>query len=192
LRIIGGRVKGRRLQSPAMSKTKGANQPIRPTADRAREALFSIIGREIEGAKVLDLYAGTGALGLEALSRGADRVVFVDNNASALQIIRKNIELCGFYDQTAIFKQDLSKGLSLLTKDLSGETFQVVFVDPPYWKGLSDFMLKELAKSSLLVSQPLIVIEEDARAELPDAVENLTLIDRRRYGETGFWFYRHH
>jgi 16S rRNA (guanine966-N2)-methyltransferase len=190
LRIIGGRVKGRRLRTPAKNKTKGANQLIRPTADRAREALFSIIGREIEKATVLDLYAGTGAMGLEAISRGAELAVFVDSSTAAIQIIIKNINLCGFSEKTLIFKRDLSKGLSFLAQELPKGTFQVVFVDPPYRKGLSIFMLRELGKSSLLDSQALVVIEEDVFAELPYEVENMTLVDRRHYGETGFWFYR--
>jgi 16S rRNA (guanine966-N2)-methyltransferase len=190
LRIIGGRVKGRRLRTPAKNKTKGSTQLIRPTADRAREALFNIIGREIEKATVLDLYAGTGAMGLEAISRGAELAVFVDSSTAAIQIIIKNINLCGFSEKTLIFKRDLSKGLSFLAQELPKGTFQVVFVDPPYRKGLSIFMLRELGKSSLLDSQALVVIEEDVFAELPYEVENMTLVDRRHYGETGFWFYR--
>lgn len=190
MRIIGGRVKGRRLRSPSKNKTKGFTQLIRPTADRAREALFNIIGREIEKARVLDLYAGTGALGLEAISRGAELAVFVDSSTAAIQIINKNINLCGFSEKTLIFKRDLSKGLSFLEKELPKGTFQVVFVDPPYRKGLSVFMLRVLGKSFLLDSQALVVIEEDVFAELPNEVDNVTLVDRRRYGETGFWFYQ--
>ena len=189
MRIIGGRAKGRRLHSPAKG-AKFANQRIRPTSDRAREALFNIIGSEIDKATVLDLYAGTGALGLEAMSRGAELAVFVDHSNSAIQIISKNIDLCGFSDKALIIKRDLSKGLSFLAKEIRGSTFHVVFVDPPYRKELSCFMLKELSKSSLLVPQALVVIEENALAELPDEVENLILVDRRRYGETGFWLFR--
>lgn len=190
MRIIGGRVKGRRLRSPSKNKTKGSTQLIRPTADRAREALFNIIGREIEKAAVLDLYAGTGAMGLEAISRGAELAVFVDSSTAAIQIINKNINLCGFSEKTLIFKRDLSQGLSFLAKELPKGTFQVVFVDPPYRKGLSAFMLRELGKSFLLDSPALVVIEEDVFTELPNKVDNVTLVDRRRYGETGFWFYR--
>jgi len=163
---------------------------IRPTADRAREALFSIIGGKVEGADVLDLYAGTGALGLEALSRGAELAVFVDNSSRAVQIINKNIDLCGFSEKSFLFKRDLSKGLSFLTKGLPETTFSVVFVDPPYRKGISGFMLQELAKSSLLSPKALVVIEEDALEESPAQAGVLTLTDQRQYGETGFWFYR--
>jgi len=190
LRIIGGKVKGRRLQTPSKSPAKYPSLLIRPTADRAREALFSIIGREVEGATVLDLYAGTGALGLEALSRGAELAVFVDNSTRAVQIISKNISLCGCSDKTSIFKRDLSKGLSFLTKGLPETFFSLVFVDPPYRKGISEFMLQELANSSLLTTRALIVIEEDIFTEFPDQTGVLSLNDRRRYGDTGFWFYR--
>jgi len=190
LRIIGGTARGRRLQTPSKSTAKYSGQAIRPTADRAREALFSIIGRKVENATILDLYAGTGALGLEALSRSAERAVFVDNSSQAVQIINKNIELCGFSDRTLVVKRDLSKGLSFLAKQLPGTTFSIVFVDPPYRKGLSLGMLQKLAESALLFSEAFVVIEEDADIELPAQVAELFLVDQRRYGETGFWFYR--
>jgi 16S rRNA (guanine966-N2)-methyltransferase len=190
LRIIGGRARGRRLQTPSKGTAKDSSQLIRPTADRAREALFSIIGKEVENATVLDLYAGTGALGLEALSRSAERVVFVDNSLQAVEIINKNIQLCGFSDRTLVLQRDLSKGLSFLTKQLPGTTFSIVFVDPPYRKDLSTGMLRELAKSAILFPEALVVIEEKALTELPAQVAELTLVDQRRYGDTGFWFYR--
>jgi 16S rRNA (guanine966-N2)-methyltransferase len=190
LRIIGGRARGLRLKTPAKSAAGSSGQLIRPTADRAREALFNIIGSEVEDAIVLDLYAGTGALGLEALSRSANQVVFVDISLQAVQIINKNIQLCGFSDRTLVLKRDLSKGLSFLTRHLPGTTFSIVFVDPPYRLGLSFKMLRNLADSNVLLPESLVVIEEDFRAELPVQVAGLALIDRRRYGETGFWLYR--
>ena len=190
MRIIGGKARGRRLQALSKSTAKHSGQPIRPTADRAREALFNIIGREVENATVLDLYAGTGALGLEALSRSAERAVFVDKSLKAVQIINKNIELCGFSDRALVYKRDLSKGLSFLVKKLPGITFSIVFVDPPYRKGLSAGMLQELAESELLFPGAFVAVEEDALTELPSQMAGLTLVDQRRYGETGFWFYR--
>jgi 16S rRNA (guanine966-N2)-methyltransferase len=190
LRIIGGRARGRRLQTPSKSSAKNSCQLIRPTADRAREALFNIIGREVENATVLDLYAGTGALGLEALSRSAERSVFVDNNLHAIQVINSNIELCGFSERAIVFKRDISQGLSFLTKQLPGLTFSIIFIDPPYRKGLSLGILHELAKSNLLFPDALVVVEEDAVTELPTQVAELKLVDQRKYGDTGFWFYR--
>ena len=190
MRIIGGTKRGRRLQTPSKSTAKYSSHLIRPTADRAREALFSIIGQEVKGAAVLDLYAGTGALGLEALSRSARQAVFVDNNPQAIQLIEKNIELCGFSDRSLILKLDLSKGLNFLAKQLSETTFSLIFIDPPYRKGLSATMLHEIGKTNLLSLDVLVVAEEDPLSELPSKVKDLWLVDQRRYGETGLWFYR--
>ena len=148
------------------------------------------MGREVEEATVLDLYAGTGAMGLEALSRSARRAVFVDISSQAVQIIHKNVSLCGFSDRTLVLKRDLTKGLSFLTRQLPALRFSLVFVDPPYRLGLSAAMLQNLAESDILSPAALVVIEEDALAELPPRVGQLTLIDQRRYGDTGFWLYR--
>jgi 16S rRNA (guanine966-N2)-methyltransferase len=190
LRIIGGTARGRRLQTPSKSTAKYPGQLIRPTADRSREALFNIIGQEVKAATVLDLYAGTGALGLEALSRSAIRTVFVDNNPQAVQLIEKNIELCGFSDRTLVLERDLSKGLYFLAKQLPEVKFSIIFIDPPYRKGLSSTMLQEIEKTDILSSDALIVVEEDAIADLSSMATELNLVDQRRYGETGFWFYR--
>ena len=178
------------MQAPSKNTAKYSNYLIRPTADRAREALFSIIGQEVKGAAVLDLYAGTGALGLEALSRSAKQAVFVDNNPQAVQLIEKNIELCGFSDRSLILKRDLSKGLYFLAKQLPETKFSVIFIDPPYRKGLSSTMLHEIGKTNLLSLDVLVVAEEDALSELPSKVTDLWLVDQRRYGEIGLWFYR--
>ncbi|MBW2466069.1 MAG: 16S rRNA (guanine(966)-N(2))-methyltransferase RsmD [Deltaproteobacteria bacterium] len=178
------------MQTPSKRTAKFTGQSIRPTADRAREALFSIIGREIEGGAVLDLYAGTGALGLEALSRAAQRAVFVDSNPQAVQLIEKNIKICGFSHRSLVLKRDLSKGLYFLGKLLPGLKFSIIFIDPPYRKGLSATMLSEIEKENLLSRDALVVVEDNAISELPETTSGLGLVDRRRYGETGFWFYR--
>ena len=178
------------MRTPSKSNAKYSSHPIRPTADRAREALFSIIGQEFKDVAVLDLYAGTGALGLEALSRFAQRAVFIDNNPQAIQLIEKNIELCGFSDRTLILKRDLSRGLVFLEKQLPETRFSVIFIDPPYRKGLSAKTLQELEKTNLLSKDVLVVVEDDALAEMLSEVNELKLVDQRHYGETGFWFYR--
>jgi len=178
------------LQTPSKSTAKYPGQPIRPTADRSREALFSIIGQEVKGAAVLDLYAGTGALGLEALSRSAIRAVFVDNNPQAVQLIEKNIESCGFSNSTLVLKRDLSKGLYFLAKQLPEIKFSIIFIDPPYRKGLSATMLQEIENTNILTSDALVVVEEETIADLPSMVTELNLVDQRHYGESGFWFYR--
>ena len=190
MRIIGGTARGRRLQTPSKSVAKHPGHPIRPTSDRAREALFNIIGEEIRDAFVLDLFAGTGALGLEALSRAARQAVFVDNSPEALRLIEKNINLCGFSDRAFVCKRDLSKGLYFLGKLLPEAEFSVIFIDPPYRKGLAAAILDELGEMDFLSDGGLVVVEEDAFTDMAAMTGSLRLTDRRRYGEAGIWFYR--
>ena len=167
---------------------------IRPTSDRAREALFSILGQRVQQASVLDLFAGTGALGLEAFSRGAENVVFVDNNKVALEILKKNILLChsGYSGncEIRVIKYDLSRGLPLdrFPKQLVAE-FDLIFADPPYSKNFSIPLLNLLNKSSLLSENGRLIIEERSNITLPASFSNLILTDKRIYGEGTFWFY---
>lgn len=188
MRIISGTARGRRLQPPA--RTKG-RPVIRPTSDRAREALFNIIGREVVGATVLDLYAGTGALGIESLSRGARAALFVDRDQEALSLIASNIEMCGFSEKSRIMRRDLRKGLSFL-QDLGGsERFSLIFVDPPYGTGAGGRAVEALAALPHRIAPGgLIVVEDAVGEELPEMAAGLALVDRRRYGDTGFWLYR--
>ena len=179
------------MQTPSKGVSKyTTGQPIRPTSDRAREALFNIIGEEIRDAIVLDLFAGTGAMGLEALSRAARQAVFVDNHPEALRLIEKNIHLCGFSDRASVYKRDLSKGLCFLGKLLPQAEFSIIFIDPPYRKGLAAVILEDIRGMDLLSAEGLVVVEEEAHAEMMSRVGPLHLVDQRRYGDTGFWFYR--
>ena len=191
MRIIGGTARGRRLQTPSRSTVKHSSDIIiRPTADRAREALFSIIGKEVENVMVLDLFAGSGALGLEALSRGAQGAVFVDISPEAVRIINENIAKCGFSGRTQVLKRDLLKSLYFLKRLLPDTLFSIVFIDAPYRKGLAERMLQEIAEINILSTNALVVVEEDALTEMSSNVAGLYLLDQRRYGDTGFWFYR--
>ncbi len=191
MRIIGGTAKGRRLHTPPKGTvSRTGSQLIRPTADRAREALFNIIGKEVEDAVVLDLFAGTGALGLEALSRGAQSAAFVDKSSQSTDLIKKNIELCGFSDKSFVIKRDLTKSLSFLEKHVTDRVFSLIFIDPPYRKALYLKILEELSSENLLASSGLVVAEDDSANQLPESVGSLILFDRRKYGETGFWLYR--
>jgi 16S rRNA (guanine966-N2)-methyltransferase len=183
LRIIAGSAKGRRLATPA--RTKG-RPLIRPTSDRAREALFSIIGPAVEEAMVLDLCAGTGALGLEALSRGAAFALFVDRYQQAAALIHENVRLCGFAEKARVLQRDLDKGLSFLGED----AFSLVFLDPPYGTSLASRLLAELATGQHLTAGGQVVAEDAAGERLPETCGQLQLTDQRRYGDTGFWFYR--
>ena len=185
MRIIAGTTKGRRLHTPAKSSRR-----IRPTADRAREAVFSIIGSEVKRAAVLDLYAGTGALGLEALSRGADSAVFVDLHNESLELINKNIDLCGFSERSQLVRRDLTKGLSFLEQISPAKGYDLIFIDPPYGKELASKALSDLGNTKLLTKDTLVIAEEESAAIFAEEYNGLRLFDRRRYGDTGFWLFR--
>ncbi len=164
---------------------------LRPTSDRAREALFNILRLEtLRGAMVLDLFAGTGALGLEALSRGASGAVFVDDSTLALSLIKKNIAQCGFSERTRVLRRDLLKGRFFLPSSELGGPFNLILLDPPYRQQICHRLLLELSAVGLVAPKGLVVCEEFQGEELPEEVPGLHLFDQRRYGDTGFWFYR--
>lgn len=187
MRIISGKCRGRILRTPGLGSV---NAGIRPTADRVKEALFSILGGRVRGAKVLDLYAGTGALGLEALSRGADLAVFVDQGEGAIALVKKNVELCGLSERSVIIRRDLTRGLAFLQEWSPVGGFDLIFLDPPYRQGLVASFLLALNELGLLAENGLVVGEEGAEVELAEIYPGLNLADRRRYGDTGIWFYQ--
>ena len=178
MRIVAGAFRGRRLFTP-----KGDR--IRPTTDRVREAIFSIIAPEVAGAAVLDLYAGTGAMGLEALSRGAGRAVFVDQSADAVRIIRANIELCGAADRARIIRSGAPAAIRRLAA--GGELFGLVFLDPPYGKG---FIEKTIAHLGDIASgSSLAVAEHHIKDVSPARCGGWVKTQERRYGDTLISFY---
>jgi 16S rRNA (guanine966-N2)-methyltransferase len=179
LRIIGGRLKGRRLV--------GVKGQIRPTADRVREAIFNILGSEVNDTLVLDLFAGTGALGIEALSRGARNAVFVENHKSALQILQRNLGHCGLTEVSRILPWPTLKALPRLAA--SGEKFSLIFLDPPYGQGIPATILTALAQKNLVTPSGHIVVEHSRQEDLADAYECLVRSDQRRYGATLVSFY---
>lgn len=178
MRIVGGRLRGRALAAPK-------SQAIRPTADRLRESLFNILmhayGDPITGARVLDLFAGTGALGLEAVSRGAAFALFVDDGAEARALLRQNVEALGLAAVTRIFRRDATK----LGPAHPVEPFSLVFLDPPYGKGLAEKALVSAREGRWLTDQALIVVEEaaDAGFKAPEGYEE---IERRKYDDSEF------
>jgi 16S rRNA (guanine966-N2)-methyltransferase len=182
MRIIGGSLKGRVLKAPASDQ-------IRPTSDRLREALFNILahtyGDRLEATSVIDLFAGTGAMGLEALSRGARKVLFVDDGMEARALIRANVEALGLGGQTRIFRRDARK----LGAAPPGGRFDLAFLDPPYGKGLTEPALKALRDGGWLAPEALIVIEETAQAPLVLSA-GYEAIETRTYGDTQVVFAR--
>lgn len=186
MRIVGGVAKGRKLFAPG---NRFKHSLIRPTSDRAREAIFNIISSYVYDAQILDLFAGTGALGLEALSRGAQSAVFVENHQGALDLIKKNIDICGFSEKSLLMKQNLTKGLFFLDRVAPVSGFSLIFLDPPYGKNLAKKKLEELAECDFLNDNAIIVAEESIKQDLPEDIDTLHLFDRRSYGEAGFWLY---
>jgi 16S rRNA (guanine966-N2)-methyltransferase len=182
MRIVGGRLRGRKLAAPK-------SQAVRPTSDRLRESLFNILihayGDPVTGARVLDLFAGTGALGLEAMSRGADYSLFVDDGAEARALIRENVEALGLGGTTRIFRRDASK----LGPAHPVEPFSLVFLDPPYGQDLAETALSSARAGGWLAPEALIVVEESAAAAFkpPEGFEE---IERRAYGDTVLIFLR--
>lgn len=180
MRLTGGLDRGRRLIAPRGGRT-------RPTAAKVREAIFNILGPPPEG-DVLDLYAGTGALGLEALSRGAAAVVFVEREHAPLAALRRNVKELGVEDRVTILGADVCTGLRRLAAKGQGR-FSWVFLDPPYVKE-TEGVLAELSGSGLLTPCAVVVLEHDRRHRPPESVGNLFLTDRRQYGDTELSFFR--
>jgi 16S rRNA (guanine966-N2)-methyltransferase len=182
MRVIGGRLKGRNIASPS-------TQAIRPTQDRLRESLFNILMHAYENpmldARVLDLFAGTGALGIEAVSRGARFTLFVDNGSEARALLRNNVEALGLGGTTKVYRRDAAD----LGPAHPVEPFSLVFLDPPYRLMLAEKALASLRDGGWLTSGALLVVEEakDAGFVAPEGFEEL---DRRAYDDTEFTFLR--
>ena len=183
MRIVGGEFRGRALTAPSGRDT-------RPTADRLRQTVFDILahgghGDVVTGARVLDLFAGTGALGLEALSRGAAYALFVEEAVAARGAIRANIEALGLTGRTRVFRRDATR----LGPAGTVKPFGLVFADPPYGKGLGEPALASALAGGWLLPAALIVLEEAASAEIAP-VPGLDVVDRRQAGDTQIVFLR--
>ncbi len=178
MRIIGGQFRGLHLAPVGEGDPKAH---LRPTSDRVREAIFNLLvngghGDVLTGARVLDLFAGTGALGLEAISRGAARVAFVDDGTTARALLRRNIELTRTMGVTDVWRRDATK-----MGPNRGEGYDLVFLDPPYGKGLGEAALASCREGGWLAPDALVVWEEGV-APLPP--EGFEMVDQRRYGDT--------
>jgi 16S rRNA (guanine966-N2)-methyltransferase len=183
MRVVAGRLRGRTLRRPQ-------SQAIRPTADRLRESLFNILqhgyGDPVTDARVLDLFAGTGALGIEALSRGAAFALFVDQGAEARALLRENVEALGLGGMTRIFRRDATK----LGPAHPVEPFGLVFADPPYGRGLAEQALTSAASGGWLRPDALALVEEAVKSEFV-APPGFTELDRRQFDDTELIFLRH-
>jgi 16S rRNA (guanine966-N2)-methyltransferase len=182
MRVVGGRLKGRNIAAPT-------SRDIRPTADRLRESVFNILVHAyedpIDGARVLDLFAGTGALGIEAVSRGAAFALFVDNGAEARALLRNNVESLALGGVTKVYRRDATD----LGPAHPMQPFSLAFLDPPYGKGLAEKALASLRAGGWLVPGALVVVEE-AKAAGFAAPEGFEELERRTYDDTEFVFLR--
>lgn len=182
MRIVGGEFRGRPLATPRGDR-------IRPTTDRTREALFNVLAHRFDGlpdgARVLDLFAGTGALGIEAVSRGASHCLFIEESAEGRGLIRDNVEAFGLQGRTKVFRRDATR----LGDAGTIQPFDLLFADPPYGKGLGELALKAARDGGWLKPDALCVVEEAASAPF-DAGPGFRLEDERNYGETIIRFLR--
>jgi len=179
MRVIAGTHKGRRLLGPKDGRT------IRPTSGRVKEALFSILGDRVIGASVLDLYAGTGSIGIEALSRGAARVVFVESHRDSLTSLHANLEHCGLTGRAEVFHGEAAVFLRQ-----AGPAFDVVFLDPPYAIDGAGSVLPSLSGSAMIRDGTIVILEHLSKRQTPPHFGPLNRIKQYRYGDTSLSLFR--
>jgi 16S rRNA (guanine966-N2)-methyltransferase len=182
MRVVAGELRSRRLHTVAGRET-------RPTSDRARAGLFDWLGPRVDGARVLDLFAGTGALGIEALSRGASEAVFIERARGSLRVLQRNLEELGLNERARVVEADLSRGLRPLAAKLGA--FDLVLADPPYDGPAREQLLRDEALDRVLEPDGVVVIERSARTEAGSPAIRLQLCGTKCYGETAFdWWER--
>lgn len=182
MRVVSGSAKGRPLKSvPGMG--------TRPTTDKVKEAIFSMIGPYFEGGTVLDLFAGTGSLGIEALSRGMEHAVFIDLEPKSIETIRANLKATRLEAQGEVFRNDAERALKVLAK--RGVLVDLVFLDPPYRLTNADDLLQQMHEKSLLQDDATIVIEHDSKYEYPDEFGLFICIRKALYGESAITIYEY-
>jgi len=181
MRIIGGDAKGKHVYSPKKNQ-------LRPTSDRIKESLFNIL-HSLSGKSFLDLFAGSGNVGLEALSRGADKVVFVEKDAVMVNAIKKNLGELGFSDKCEVLAADVKKGIRQLQKN--GENFDILFADPPYERGVIREIFQYLGQGNVISQDGVLIIQHSKREAVPgQQMDNFVLTDQRRYGDTFLSFFK--
>ena len=175
MRIISGTSRGRRLVAQR-------GRAIRPTSDRIKESIFNILGNEVQGKLIVDLFAGTGSLGIEALSRGAKKVLFVEIERQALRIIQKNLSACGMQRHAEVVPRDVNRAIGMLHG--RGESFDLILMDPPYRQGLIRATVEKLESRPIHHEDSILVIQHDRREPLPDLTGAWDLIRQRRIGDS--------
>ena len=174
MRIISGEFRSRRLAFPKSKKT-------RPMTDRAKEVIFGILGETVAGAQVLDLFAGSGSMGLEALSRGANHVTFVEKGDWAQKPLKKNLTSLGLEKKATLFNEDVFRCLRKLQK--RGETFTLIFLDPPYNEGLVQKALNELVHSDIVTPLTQLIVHRSRQEKLPETLQRLKVLREKQIGQ---------
>jgi 16S rRNA (guanine966-N2)-methyltransferase len=184
MRVAGGELGGRKLQTPRGSAT-------RPTSDMVRQVLANILAPRLPGCRFLDLFAGSGAVGIEAISRGATTATFIEDARPALACLRENVTALGLGDRTTIFAQPVARALPKLARD--GAAFDVIFLDPPFADAAAySTTLTAISQGGLLAPDGLVVIQHDSHTHLPETVGTLIRTRERRVGDNGLTFYEAH
>jgi 16S rRNA (guanine966-N2)-methyltransferase len=182
MRVIGGNAKGRRLRVPR-------GQTLRPTSDRVKEALFNILPHDLSGIKLLELFAGTGNVSIEAISRGAAEAILIDWSDRSGKVIRENLRRLDFTDRATVRIAPVSRALRSLARQ--GESFDMIFLDPPYQRNWVTACLEAIARENLLRASGTLVVEHSAREQPETEYGSLILKDQRKYGDTWLSFFEH-
>ena len=182
MRVTGGQAKGATIRAPR-------GRRIRPSSDKVREALFNTLGGDLAGKKTLDLFSGSGALGIEALSRGAVHVTFVENDPVAVRMIADNLARTGLDQNGDIVRSDFRSALRKLGR--RNERFHVILADPPYHEGLLEEMAAVISESCITLRQTVIVIEHFKKTKPPPSISDIPLVETRAYGQTALSYFRH-
>lgn len=180
MRVIAGQLRGRKLES-----LDGRN--IRPTSDRVKESLFNILGDCVIDSAFLDLFGGTGSIGIEAISRGAKLTVFVDDSIKSIEVLRSNLDRLDVNKNSEVYNTDYLTAISRLHKDQ--RYFDLIFIDPPYSLGMAQNSLEAINKNDILKPNGIIIVEHDEKDEMPQTVGRLNLHRQKKYGKTKLSFY---
>ena len=181
LRVISGKARGLKLDTPK-------NQDVRPTTDRVKESLFNMINSYIMDSNILDLFAGTGSLGIECLSRGAKNCVFVDKSKDSINIVRSNVKKARVENESTILNVDFKDAVKRLSTQ--NQKFDVIFMDPPYYENMFIECLKSIDEFNLLDEDGIIVVEHDTKDLFEDSIGRLNKSREKKYGNTTLTFYK--
>ena len=188
VRISSGSLKGKKVVTSKKIFISSDKDGLRPTSSKVREAIFNIVQTEIYQALFLDLYAGTGAVGLEALSRGAEKVYFVENNNIRAKAIMDYIHRLGLDDRASVYQEEAEAFLNRAVR--TGLKFDIIFVDPPYMSGEIDKVLPNIVEDNILKDEGCLLVEHSSKTALPENIQNLKLAKNYRYGDTMITLYR--